>query len=98
MTWDSLLSQLPKSYSQQDVALVRRAYELALSSHGEQKRNSGEPYIIHPLAVAGILAELRLDARTVAAALLHDVAEDTVVKVPDLAEEFKEYLRSNLAT
>jgi RelA/SpoT family (p)ppGpp synthetase len=88
MTWDTLLSQLPKSYSQQDVVLVRRAYDLALESHGDQKRRSGEPYIVHPLAVAGILAELRLDARTVAAALLHDVAEDTVVKVPDLAEEF----------
>lgn len=88
MTLDTLLNQLPKSYSQQDIALVRHAYELAASAHGDQKRKSGEPYIVHPLAVAGILADLRLDAKTVAAALLHDVAEDTLTKVPVLAEEF----------
>ena len=88
MTLDTLLNQLPKSYSQQDVALVRHAYEVAASAHGDQKRKSGEPYIVHPLSVAGILADLRLDARTVAAALLHDVAEDTLTKVPVLAEEF----------
>jgi RelA/SpoT family (p)ppGpp synthetase len=88
MTWDTLLSELPKSYSQQDIALVRRAYEVAEAAHGDQKRKSSEPYITHPLQVAVILAELRLDARTVAAALLHDVAEDTLTKVPDLAEEF----------
>ncbi|PKO21280.1 MAG: (p)ppGpp synthetase [Chloroflexi bacterium HGW-Chloroflexi-1] len=88
MTWESLLQQLPKGYLPQDVELVRRAYELAASAHGDQKRDSGEPYIVHPLAVASILAELRLDAKTIAAALLHDVAEDTAVDIPDLAEEF----------
>ena len=69
MTWERLRQQLPKTYSPQDVELVHRAYELAERAHGDQKRKSGEPYIIHPLAVAGILAELRLDAQTVAAAL-----------------------------
>ncbi len=88
MTWDALAGRLPKSYSVQDVALVRHAFEVAQAAHGEQKRKTGEPYIIHPLAVAGILADLRLDAKTVAAALLHDVAEDTLTKVPALAEEF----------
>jgi GTP pyrophosphokinase len=88
MTWDILLQQLPKTYTQVDVDLVRRAYHLAETSHSEQKRNSGEPYIVHPLAVAGILAELRLDAKTIAAALLHDAAEDAGVEIPDLAEEF----------
>ena len=58
------------------------------AAHEGQKRQSGEPYIQHPLAVARILANLRLDSRTVAAALLHDVAEDTLIKVPDLATEF----------
>jgi (p)ppGpp synthase/HD superfamily hydrolase len=53
-----------------------------------QKRKSEEPYIVHPLAVAGILAELRLDAKTIAASLLHDVAEDAGIEIPDLAEEF----------
>lgn len=88
MTWDTLLNQLPKSYTQQDVALVRRAYEVAEQAHGTQLRKSGEAYIVHPVAVAGILADLRLDAKTVAAALLHDVAEDTAVKMPEVAEEF----------
>jgi GTP pyrophosphokinase len=88
MTFDTLEQQLPKSYSPQDVTLVRRAYELAAAAHAEQRRKSGEPYIVHPLEVARILAELRLDAKTVAAALLHDVAEDTKVEIPDLAAEF----------
>jgi len=88
MTWENLLHQLPKGYLPQDIDLVRRAYELASAAHAEQKRDSGEPYIIHPVAVASILADLRLDAKTIAAALLHDVAEDTTVEIPDLAEEF----------
>jgi RelA/SpoT family (p)ppGpp synthetase len=88
MSWDTLLPQLPKSYSQQDIELVRRAYLLAESAHAEHKRQSGEPYIVHPLAVAGILADLRLDSRTVAAALLHDVAEDAGIPIPDLVQEF----------
>jgi GTP pyrophosphokinase len=88
MTWDSLQRQLPKTFTQADVDLVRRAYRLAESAHAGQKRKSGEAYIVHPLAVAGTLAELRLDARTIAASLLHDVAEDTDVEIPDLAEAF----------
>ncbi len=88
MNWEAFRQQLPKTYTPADVDLVRRAYELAVSAHSEQARKSGEPYIVHPLAVATILAELRLDAKTVAAALLHDVAEDTAVNIPDLAQEF----------
>jgi RelA/SpoT family (p)ppGpp synthetase len=88
MTWERLRQQLPKSYSPQDVELVGRAFALAERAHTDQKRVSGEPYIIHPLAVAGILADLRLDAKAVSAALLHDVAEDTPTDIPDLAEEF----------
>ena len=88
MSWDTLRGHLPKSYSPQDQALVHRAYEFADAAHIDQSRKSGEPYIIHPEAVATILADLRLDAHTVAAALLHDVAEDTGHKVPILAEEF----------
>jgi GTP pyrophosphokinase len=88
MTLDSLVNELPKSYTQQDIALVRRAYEAAAAAHEGQQRKSGEPYIQHPLEVARILATLRLDARTVAAALLHDVIEDTPTDVPDLTEEF----------
>ncbi|MGQ9489744.1 MAG: RelA/SpoT family protein [Anaerolineae bacterium] len=87
-SWDQLRNRLPKTYSPDDVELVRRAYELACAAHGEQRRKSGELYIVHPVAVASILAGLRLDAKTVAAALLHDVAEDTPIRVADLAEKF----------
>ena len=88
MTLDSLVSELPKSYTQQDIALVRRAYEVAAAAHDGQKRKSGEAYINHPLEVARTLAALRLDSRTIAAALLHDVVEDAPTKVPNLTEEF----------
>ncbi len=88
MSWDLLRQQLPKGYSAQDLELIRRAYELAETAHAGQFRKSGEQYIIHPLAVAQTLAELRLDARTVAAALLHDVPEDTVYDIPYLEKEF----------
>jgi RelA/SpoT family (p)ppGpp synthetase len=94
MTLDILVNELPKSYTQQDIALVRRAFEVAEIAHEGQKRKSGEPYIQHPLAVARILANLRLDSRTVAAALLHDVVEDAPSKVPDLTEEFGEEVAS----
>lgn len=85
---EQLLRRLPGTYTPQDILLVRRAFEVAQAAHSDHKRKSGEPYILHPLAVAGILADLRLDARTVAAALLHDIAEDTMMKVPALSDEF----------
>ena len=88
MTLDSLVNELPKSYTPQDIALVRRAFELAATAHEGQLRKSGEAYIEHPLEVARILANLRLDSRTIAAALLHDVVEDTPTNVPDLVAEF----------
>ena len=88
MTLDSLVNELPKSYTPQDIALVRRAFELAAAAHEGQLRKSGEAYIEHPLEVARILANLRLDSRTIAAALLHDVVEDTPTNVPDLVAEF----------
>ncbi len=88
MSWDTLRQQLPKSYSPQDIEFVHRAYVLAETAHADQQRKSGEAYIVHPEAVAEMLAGLRLDHRTVAAALLHDVAEDTPTGIPDLAQEF----------
>ncbi|HJU39989.1 MAG TPA: bifunctional (p)ppGpp synthetase/guanosine-3',5'-bis(diphosphate) 3'-pyrophosphohydrolase [Tahibacter sp.] len=72
------------------VALVRRAYEVGAYAHGEQKRKSGEPYITHPVAVAGILAELRLDHETIIAAILHDTLEDTPLTRAELAAQFGE--------
>ncbi|HEX2850858.1 MAG TPA: bifunctional (p)ppGpp synthetase/guanosine-3',5'-bis(diphosphate) 3'-pyrophosphohydrolase [Acidimicrobiales bacterium] len=71
-----------------DTSLIRRAYEVADRAHAEVVRQSGEPYISHPLAVAQILAEIGLDDVTLAAALLHDVVEDTGVTLDEIAEEF----------
>src|SRR5919199_1041135 len=71
-----------------DPALIRRAYAVARSAHGPQRRNSGEPYIRHPLAVAHILVDLQLDPASIAAALLHDVAEDTGVGLEELRRRF----------
>jgi GTP pyrophosphokinase len=88
MSWDTLQAQLPKSYTPQDLELVRRAYDTATAAHSGQDRRSGEPYIVHPEAVAGILADLRLDAKTISAALLHDVAEDTAITLANLTVAF----------
>jgi GTP pyrophosphokinase len=71
-----------------DQDVLRRAFELARQAHEGQFRLSGEPYIEHPLAVAAVLAELRLDADTLAAAILHDTVEDTEVTLDDLGEQF----------
>lgn len=72
----------------EDVKLVRRAHEFAEKAHRGQKRRSGEDYIIHPIAVAEILADLEMDAVTLAAALLHDVVEDTPVTEEEVTSEF----------
>lgn len=74
--------------SDSDVAVLRRAHDVAERAHQGQSRLSGEPYIEHPLAVAGVLADLRLDCDTLAAALLHDTVEDTEVTAADLSEQF----------
>ena len=71
-----------------DIALVERAFEFSESAHRGQFRKSGEPYITHPLAVASILSEWRLDAAGLAAALLHDVMEDTSVSRSEIESRF----------
>lgn len=71
-----------------DISMITKAYELAKKAHNDQKRKSGEPYIIHPICVAIILAELELDKETIAAGLLHDVIEDTVITYNELADMF----------
>ena len=88
--FEELLAKLRKNRPGEDVELVRRAYELASQQHKTQTRQSGEPYLSHPLEVAHILADLRLDATTLAAALLHDVVEDTRLPREKLAELFGE--------
>ncbi|NNM96025.1 MAG: bifunctional (p)ppGpp synthetase/guanosine-3',5'-bis(diphosphate) 3'-pyrophosphohydrolase [Candidatus Dormibacteraeota bacterium] len=73
---------------QDEVALLRRAYQVAEQAHEGQMRLSGEPYLSHPLAVTKLLAEMRLDTDALAAALLHDVVEDTAVTSDDIRAEF----------
>ncbi len=85
----NLLMKKIESYNPDtDQALIRRAYEYADKAHEGQKRNSGEPYIIHPLHVAYILAELKMDDATIAAGLLHDVLEDTDISYEKMEEDF----------
>lgn len=74
--------------SKADLDLITRAYQLAEKAHEGQVRKSGVPYIMHPIAVAGILAELHMDAVTIAAYFLHDVVEDTEVSLEHLQGEF----------
>jgi GTP pyrophosphokinase len=74
--------------SPNDYALIERAYYKAEQAHAGQTRKSGEPYFTHCLAVAGILAEMRLDAEAIAAALMHDIIEDTPVTLDELRDEF----------
>ena len=69
---------------------ILEAFELAKSAHESQKRNSGTPYITHPLAVAEIVADMKLDDDSVCAALLHDVVEDTEYTSEDIKEKFGE--------
>jgi guanosine-3',5'-bis(diphosphate) 3'-pyrophosphohydrolase len=76
--------------SEAQIAKVIRAFEVGADAHAGQERKSGEPYITHPVAVAGILAELGLDAETIIAAILHDTLEDTTLSRETLAGEFGE--------
>ena len=71
-----------------DEALLNRAYVFAMKAHGKQTRASGDSYFSHPLEVAGILTDMRLDADTIATALLHDVVEDTVATIDEIRELF----------
>ena len=80
-----------------DNKLIMKAYNYAFSHHGNQCRKSGEPYIIHPLNVAYILADIGLDDSTICAALLHDVVEDTEVTEEDIKKEFGEEISDMVA-
>lgn len=85
---EKLLEQLPETYSVTDRELVTRAYQTAEAAHRKQKRHSGEPYINHCIAVASILAELKVPPEVVAAGLLHDTVEDTPITLADIRREF----------
>lgn len=86
--YDELIAEIKRYHPSKDLSLVERAYKLAREAHGEQKRKSGEPYIIHPLCVAKILAELELDLESITAGLLHDVVEDTKYTLDQISEMF----------
>jgi guanosine-3',5'-bis(diphosphate) 3'-pyrophosphohydrolase len=87
---ERLFEQLPDNYTLADRELIHRAYRVAEEAHREQKRHSGEPYINHCLAVASILADLRVPPEVVAAGLLHDTVEDTTITLNDIRRDFGE--------
>ena len=87
-TIEDVIEKMKKNNRRNDLKLIRKAYEFAKEQHGDQLRKSGEPYIIHPVQVAYILANLELDDATICAALLHDVAEDTDITIQDISREF----------
>lgn len=88
MALTELIEELKKNNPKADLDLIEKAYNFAQQAHEGQLRNSGEPYITHPLAVAKILAGLGLDDNTIAAGLLHDVVEDTPKKLEDIRKIF----------
>src|SRR5216683_5891090 len=85
-----LLRDMKENRPNDDLELVRKAYEFSQKQHSGQQRASGEPYLVHPLEVALVLAELKMDAVAVAAGLLHDSVEDTSVTIVDIRKEFGE--------
>ncbi|MDM5334632.1 bifunctional (p)ppGpp synthetase/guanosine-3',5'-bis(diphosphate) 3'-pyrophosphohydrolase [Ureibacillus composti] len=90
LTPEDVFAKVKLYMNDEHVDFVKKAYEVAKEAHKEQLRSSGEPYIIHPIQVAGILAELQMDPETVSAGFLHDVVEDTTVTREDLVREFNE--------
>lgn len=88
--YKELIRSIRKYHPSDDITMVKKAYTIAREAHKDQKRKSGEPYIIHPLCVAIILAELELDKESIVAGILHDVVEDTVMTLEDLTKEFGE--------
>ncbi len=85
-----LLKKVRANRPSDDLEIIRKAYDYSLEHHRGQSRASGEPYLVHPLSVAMVLAEMKLDATAIAAGLLHDLVEDTVVTVDDIRREFGE--------
>ena len=88
--YKELIDKIKTYHPSDDFSMVEKAYKLAVDAHKEQKRKSGEPYIIHPLKVAYILAELELDMETITAGILHDIIEDTPYTYEDITHLFSE--------
>ena len=88
--YQQLIEKITAYHPTKDFSMIEKAYRLAVDAHKDQKRKSGEPYVIHPLKVAHILAELELDRETIVAGLLHDTIEDTPYTYEDIAKLFSE--------
>ena len=88
--YKDLVEKVKLYHPSDDFSMIEKAYRIADKAHEGQKRKSGEPYIIHPLCVAIILAELEMDKETIAAGLLHDVVEDTAMTKEEIAHEFSD--------
>ena len=86
--YKKLITMIRKYHPSDDISMIEKAYQIASKAHEGQLRKSGEPYIIHPICVCLILAELELDKETIVAGMLHDVVEDTVMTGPEIAAEF----------
>src|SRR6201992_3932878 len=85
---DQILSEVAGYHPAAALQMVRRAYQFAAQAHDGQTRKSGDPYVTHPLAVAQIIAELKLDVSSICAGLLHDCVKDTTATVDQLGELF----------
>lgn len=88
MDIDQLLDRVKSYNADADLGVVRKAYEFSAKAHQGQRRRSGEPYLQHPIAVAGVLASLKTDVTAIVAALLHDTLEDTLATPEELEKEF----------
>lgn len=86
--YQDLIRSIRKYHPSDDISQIEKAYKIAREAHKDQKRKSGEPYIIHPLCVAIILADLELDKETIIAGILHDVVEDTIMTLDEVEKEF----------
>ncbi len=86
--YNKLIETIKKYHPATDFGDIKKAYDMAFAAHKDQKRRSGEPYIIHPVSVAIILAELELDKESIIAGILHDIVEDTDTTLDDIKKEF----------
>lgn len=86
--YEKLIASIRSYHPSADLSLIEKAYQVAYNAHKDQKRKSGEPYIIHPICVCIILASLELDKETIVAGLLHDVVEDTIITSKEVAAQF----------
>lgn len=86
--FDILEETIKRYHPSKDLSMVEKAFDIAYTAHKEQRRKSGEPYIVHPLSVAIILAQLQMDLETITAGILHDVVEDTVLTIDEMKALF----------